>query len=107
MPLDATLRNRLSSFVESRRDRLVEIIRDLVRIPSENTPPVGNEEACQQYVARYLKEQGLETELYYLRDVKGLREHPLFFGERDYSNRPNVGARRKGRGGGRSIRIIR
>jgi acetylornithine deacetylase len=103
MPLDAAFRDRLSSFVESHRDRLIEIIRDLVRIPSENTPPVGNEEACQQYVARYLQEQGLETELYYLRDVEGLREHPLFFGDRDYSNRPNVGARRKGRGGGRSL----
>ena len=63
MPLDAALRKKLSSFVESRRDRLVEIIRDLVRIPSENTPPVGNEEACQQHVADYLKRQGLEKEV--------------------------------------------
>ena len=89
MRLDAALRNQLSSFVESHRDRLVEIIRNLVRIPSENTPPSGNEEACQQYVAKYLREQGLETELYYLGDVKGLKEHELFFGGRDYSNRPN------------------
>ena len=103
MPLDAALRNRLDSFVEGHRDRLVEIISDLVRIPSENTPPVGNEEACQQYVAEYLKGQGLETELYYFRDVKGLKEHPLFYGGRDYTNRPNVDARRKGQGGGRSL----
>jgi acetylornithine deacetylase len=103
MPLDAALRDRLDSFVESHRDRLVEIISDLVRIPSENTPPVGNEEACQQYVAEYLKQQGLATELYYFKDVKGLRDHPLFYGNRDYSNRPNVDARRKGKGGGRSL----
>jgi acetylornithine deacetylase len=103
MPLDAALRNRLSSFVDHHRDRLVEIIRDLVRIPSENIPPVGNEEACQQYAAEYLKGQGLETELYYFRDVKGLKEHSLFYAGRDYSNRPNVDARRKGQGGGRSL----
>ncbi len=103
MPLDAGLRDRLSSYVDHHQDRLVEIIRDLVRIPSENTPPVGNEEACQRYVAEYLKRQGLETELYYFHDVKGLKEHPLFRGGREYSNRPNVGARRKGRGGGRSL----
>ena len=104
MPLDASLRNRLSSFVDSHRDRLVEIIGDLVRIPSENTPPVGSEEACQKHVADYLKRQGLATELYYFRDVKGLREHPLFYyEERKYDNRPNVDARRKGRGGGRSL----
>src|SRR5579859_2718817 len=104
MPLDATLRNRLSSYVDSHRARLVEIIRDLVRIPSENMPPVGNEEACQKYVAGYLEGQGLETELYYFRDVKGLKEHPLFYyEERKYGNRPNVDARREGRGGGRSL----
>ncbi|HKT13295.1 MAG TPA: M20/M25/M40 family metallo-hydrolase, partial [Terriglobia bacterium] len=104
MPLDASLRNRLSSFVDTHRDRLVEIIGDLVRIPSENTPPVGNEEACQKHVAEYLKRQGFATELYYFRDVKGLREHPLFYyEERKYDNRPNVDARRKGKGGGRSL----
>jgi acetylornithine deacetylase len=103
MSLDAAFRNQLSSFVDDHRDRLVEIICDLVRIPSENTPPVGNEEACQQYVAEFLKGQGLETELYYFRDVEGLEEHPLFYSGRKYSNRPNVDARRKGRGGGRSL----
>jgi acetylornithine deacetylase len=103
MPLDATTRNGLSSFVESHRDRLVEIIRGLVQIPSENTPPVGTEEACQKHVAEYLKGQGLETELYYFRDVKGLQEHPLYFAGREYSNRPNVSAWRKGKGGGRSL----
>lgn len=103
MPLDATLRNRLSSYVDRHRDRLVEIIRDLIRIPSENVPPVGNEEACQQHVAEYLKAQGLGTELYYLRDVPGLEGHPLFFPGREYANRPNVDSRRKGSGGGRSL----
>jgi len=103
MSLDASLREQLDTYVEGRRDRLMEIIRDLVRIPSENSPPVGHEEACQKYVAEYLKGQGLETELYYLSEVKGLKEHPLFFPGRDYSNRPNVGARRRGRAGGRSL----
>jgi acetylornithine deacetylase len=103
LPLDANLRNRLSSYVDIHRDRLVEIIQDLVRIRSENTPPVGNEEACQQHVAEFLKAQGLDTELYYLPDVPGLINHPLFFPGRDYRNRPNVDARRKGHGGGRSL----
>ncbi len=103
MPLKAELRKQLSSYVDSRRDRLIEIIRDLVRIPSENTPPVGNEEACQRHVAEFLRAQGLDTELYYLDDVPGLKEHPLFYPGREYSHRPNVDARRKGRGGGRSL----
>ena len=48
MPLDSTLERNLTGYVETHRDRLLEIVRDLVRIPSENTPPVGAEDACQQ-----------------------------------------------------------
>jgi acetylornithine deacetylase len=103
MPVNAALRDKLSTYVDTHSHRLVEIIRDLVRIPSENTPPVGNEEACQRYAARFLKAQGLDTELYYFRDVPGLESHPLYWPGRDYSNRPNVGGRRKGGGGGRSL----
>jgi acetylornithine deacetylase len=103
MRLDSALERRITSYVESRQERLVEIIRDLVRIPSENTPPVGQEEACQKHVAKYLRAQGLEPDLYYLHKVEGLKEHPLFWPGREYSNRPNVDARRKGTGGGRSL----
>jgi acetylornithine deacetylase len=103
MPLTANLNNHLSAYVDSRRSRLVEIIRDLIRIPSENTPPIGNEEACQQYVARFLESQRLDADLYYFRQVPGLEDHPLYYPGRDYGNRPNVDARRKGGGGGRSL----
>ena len=103
MPLDSTLEKKLGSYVEEHRDRLVEIIRDLVRIPSENTPPDGREEACQQYVAEFLRQQDLAPTLYELSEVPGLREHPLYEPGRDYERRPNVGARKNGRGGGRSL----
>jgi acetylornithine deacetylase len=103
MPLDTSLEKQLCSYVEKHRDRLVGIIRDLVRIPSENTPPTGNEEACQQYAAEFLRQQDLNPTLYELSEVSGLREHPLFWPGRDYGRRPNLGARRKGRGGGRSL----
>jgi acetylornithine deacetylase len=101
--LDPALEDRICSYVDSHQDRLVGIIRDLVRIPSENTPPIGAERGCQEYVATALRAQGWEPVLYGLDDVPGLREHPLFWAGRDYSQRPNVGARRKGAGGGRSL----
>jgi acetylornithine deacetylase len=103
MPLDSTLEQKLNSYVEEHRDRLLEIIRNLVRIPSENTPPVGNEEACQQYVMEFLHRQDLAPTLYQLSEVPGLQEHPLYGSGRNYDHRPNVGARKKGRGGGRSL----
>jgi acetylornithine deacetylase len=103
MPLDSTLENKLTGYVETHRDRLVEIIQSLVRIPSENTPPIGAEEACQLYVAEFLRKQELDPTLYGLNEVPGLKEHPLYGSGRNYEHRPNVGARKKGRGGGRSL----
>lgn len=81
----------------------MEIISDLVRIPSENTPPLGAELACQQYVAGALRKIGLQPDLYSLDEVPGLLEHPLYFAGRDYSNRPNLGVRKAGTGAGRSL----
>jgi acetylornithine deacetylase len=103
MPLDTAIENRLCSYVDENQDRLVEIIRDLVRIPSENTPPVGAERACQEYLASRLRAQEWEPVLYEPDSVPGVKEHPLFWKGRDYTNRPNLGARRKGAGGGRSL----
>src|SRR6185436_12808931 len=63
------------------------------------------EEACQQYVARFLANLGWEVDCYRLDDVPGLKEHHLFWPGRNYANRPNVGARRGGSGGGRSLML--
>ena len=103
MSLDTTLEEVLCLYVDNHQNRLIEIIQDLVRIPSENTPPVGNEEACQQYVAEFLRREGWEPVLYCLDELPGLKEHPLFWPGRDYSRRPNLGARLPGQGGGRSL----
>ncbi len=93
----------LYSFVEEHSDRLVQILRGLVQIPSENKPPSGAEAACQEYVVNFLRELRWNPRLYALDDVCGLREHPAFFEGRDYSNRPNVGTRLRGLGSGRSL----
>ncbi len=103
MEIDAALESKVCAYVDSHQDRLIEIIRDLVRIPSENMPPKGSEKACQQYVAGALHKLGWEPSLYELSEVAGLQEHPLFWAGRDYGDRPNLGARRQGAGGGRSL----
>ena len=98
------LQNTLAGYVERRKDRLVEITRELVRIPSENTPPTGAEQACQQWIADRLSAcSGLKPDVYSLNDVPGLHTHPLFVGGRDYTNRTNTAAVRKGTGSGRSL----
>jgi acetylornithine deacetylase len=93
----------LSNYVEQNSGHLVQILRDLVRIPSENTAPVGSEGECQKYVAQFLSRLGLDPLVYSMCDVPGLKEHPLYLQGRDYRDRPNVGVRMKGTGNGRSL----
>jgi acetylornithine deacetylase len=97
------LEKKLFDYVDANKDRLIETVRDLVRIPSENTPPVGAERHCQEYVADRLRACGWSPEIYELTQVPGLKEHPLYWGKRDYDGRPNVGARKTGVNGGRSL----
>ena len=51
---NSSLLEEICSYVDRRRQRLLNIIQDLVRIPSENTPPSGAEFDCQQYVSTFL-----------------------------------------------------
>jgi acetylornithine deacetylase len=103
MALNGALERKLIEYVEENTGRLVELIGDLVRIPSENTPPTGEEGRCQEYLAGVLGRAGWEPVLYEPDQAPGLREHPLFWPGRDYRGRPNLGARRAGAGGGRSL----
>jgi acetylornithine deacetylase len=103
MPIETAVEKRICEYVDTHSEELIEVIQDLVRIPSENSPPHGREEACQQYVATFLRQRGWDPSVYYLDQLVGLREHPLFWPGREYARRPNVGARLKGQGGGRSL----
>ena len=99
----SAIENSLTTYVEQHADRLIQILQHLVRIPSENKPPAGSENECQQYIARLLSTLDCDPVTYTFDQVPGLTEHPLFRPGRSYANRPNIGARRKGAGNGRSL----
>lgn len=82
---------------------LIATLRDLIRTPSQNTPPNGEEAACQRKVASVLTSLGWEPDVYDLTEVASLTAHPEFWPGRSYTQRPNVNARKKGSGGGRSL----
>ncbi len=103
MNLPQDLKEQLLRTARDRQSRLVEIVRELVRMPSENTPPHGAEERCQKWLAQQLRNLGLAVDLYEPLEAPGLTGHPLFHSGRNYAGRPNVAARRKGTGGGRSL----
>jgi acetylornithine deacetylase len=100
---DSALCKSICDYVDQHRDRLAALIAGLVRIPSENTPPVGAEGRCQEHLAAALRTIGWEATLYEPPSVPGVVEHPLYWPGRDYRGRPNLAARRKGAGGGRSL----
>ena len=85
------------------RDEIVQVVQDLVRLPSRNTPPTGEEKACQVYIGDYLQGVGLSADLYEPDQVPGLLDHPAYWPGRTYKDRPNVASILAGRGGGRSL----
>jgi acetylornithine deacetylase len=97
------IEKRLSLLAHSLEDRLAATIADLVCIPSENTPPVGMEYACQCYIRDRFAQLGLDAEIYDLDSIPGLSSHPVYRSGRDYTRRPNVAAVWRGSGGGRSL----
>ncbi|MCZ2154138.1 MAG: M20/M25/M40 family metallo-hydrolase [Bryobacterales bacterium] len=93
----------LDTYADLHADRLVAILQDLVRLPSVNNAPDGNEWACQQYVATFLRDLGWDPVQYLPTDAPGILDHPLYWPGRKYEKRPNVAGVKKGSGGGRSL----
>jgi acetylornithine deacetylase len=88
---------RIDGWVESQRDRIIGLARDLVRIPSENHPPHGAEAEAQAFLAEALRRAGLPAECYDIAAVPGLEDHPLRQREVDCRGRPNLALRLPGR----------
>lgn len=84
----------------------VSLLQDLVRIPSENLPPTGHEEAVQRFYRDWLRNHGVDAELTYPEDVPGFTDHPARLREHDMTGRPNVTVSFPGAGGGRSLLVL-
>ncbi len=85
------------------RDELVDLVRRLVSLRSENRPPLGEEGPCQEFVAGYLSGLGITPDVFEPHQVPGALEHQAWWPGREYAGRPNVVGRRPGTGGGRSL----
>jgi acetylornithine deacetylase len=98
----------IDSWVASKSGQLLELARELIRIPTENRPPSGNELAGQQFVAARMQELGASVDVFTPDDVQALKDHPAYFpminGQlREYRDRPNVVGMFRGSGAGRSV----
>src|ERR1700759_4648089 len=91
------------AWLDDHRSDLIELVRSLVAVRSENRPPVGEEGPGQAFVAEYLRELGLSPDVFEPSAVAGAVQHAAWWPGRDYAGRPNVVGRLPGRGGGRSL----
>lgn len=98
--LDKSEREFLLKEIDDRTDQIVDLLSDLVRIPSVT----GEEGQIQLYIAKFLEEEiGLEVDLWES-DWEELKKHPEYVSvTRGYDGRPNVVAILKGSGGGKSL----
>ena len=94
---------RVAAVVDERAGEVVQLLRELVRIPSETHPPGGDELAAQRHVAAVLEGMGLELDVFEPWSVEGIEEHPGWWPGLDFTDRPNVVGRARGAGEGRSL----
>lgn len=73
--------------VEERRDKIVQLLQDLIRIDSQT----GREAEAQAYVGQLLTDMGFELDVFEP-DITELKGHPAFkpMAELDFAGRPNV-----------------
>lgn len=99
-------RRRVLDAIDAMRPEIVRFLQELIRRPSENTPPSGHEGPCQAFIAETLRAMGLEVDVFRPDEVAGATEHPEWLPGRLYINRPNVVGVRAGTGGGRSLLLL-
>ena len=99
----SALEGRVHAWVQRRAPTLLADLRALVAVNTENHAPFGQENPAQHLYAEALRAQGCELDVYEVATVPGLLAHPAYWAERPCTGRRNVLARRRGRGGGRSL----
>lgn len=103
----------LSRAIARDPERPARILRELVRIPSVNpwfggASELAGELAVQEWLAARLRALGAQVTLQEpdLAALRAYSDWPGYYAERDFSGRPNLWARLKGTGGGRSLLLF-
>lgn len=96
--------NMIRDAVECHAHEILEWTSTLVRFPSENRPPTGNEAAAQEFIRDECEQLDLEVDVFAPNEIPGILDHPAWLSGRSYKNRrKDVVACWHGKGGGRSL----
>ncbi|MDR1061549.1 MAG: M20/M25/M40 family metallo-hydrolase [Clostridiales bacterium] len=93
----------LDGMADRARGEMVEFLKQLIRIPTENKPPVGFEGPGQALFAQACADIGLEVETFRPDEAPGMENHPEFLNGRNFDGRVNVEAVWKGGGRGKGL----
>jgi acetylornithine deacetylase len=102
----STITQQILQAVDDHRAATIDLLADLVRIPSVNRQTDGDELACQHVVAERMQSLGLEIDVFEPDSIPGITAHPGWQAGRSYTDRPNVVGVRRGAGQGRSILFL-
>ena len=80
----------VNDLVEEYRDEIIGFASDLIKIPSENIAPDGNEKEVQVFLDKWFKQNKIDSDMFELLDVPGLEKHEAYWPGRNYKDRPNV-----------------
>lgn len=93
----------INDVVDNYKSDIINLASELIKIPSENAAPNGNEKEAQDYLEKWFKSNHISTDKFNLLDVKDIEKNEAYWPGRNYENRPNLVAFIKGNGKGKSI----
>lgn len=90
--------------INLRKRYIVDWLSQIIRFPSENHPPYGDEREIQLFISDECQSNGFSVDMFSPDEIPQIREHPSWLSGREYLNeRKNVVSVWKGSGKGRSI----
>lgn len=104
------IKDKVSDWIDNNQEELYKLLQELINRPSVNPffdddPAISGEQKCQEYISYYLKDIGLDVEMWEPNSeaLSKYKDKPGYYEGRVFSGRPNLAATLKGTGDGRSI----
>lgn len=91
-----TLASAIDGWVADHTNEILHLTETLIRFPSVNRAPYGDEAEAQKFVAETMRALNLQVDTFLPIDVPTLAAHPAYWQGREYANRPNVVGTRRG-----------
>ncbi len=88
--MDNAIKNKVLNYIEENKEKLYEILSELIKINSENFGTNGNEKEMAEYVAKRLEALNVKSDVYTPESIPGFSEHFEFLSGRNTDKRPNV-----------------